>query len=186
MSIKKCEYCDFRSQRSNELTRHLEICRIRLEQERRVKSRLNLAIVHDHRRKARKRRRSNSFDVDEKKTFISINENFDDSENEITNEMIVNDDTSKSNDVFLLSIRSSILSISFFLRIENYEKTTHRKIETIIDININNDDSQFMFETKKKNKYESFQNEKIMRLRIDFIRAKTTKKTSINSFKIHD
>jgi hypothetical protein len=125
-----------------------------------MKSRLNFAIVHDHRREARKRRRSSSFDVDEKKTFISTNENFDDFENEITNEMIVNDDTSKFNDVFLLSIRSSILSISFSLRIESYEKTTHRKTETMIDININNDDSQFMFATEKKNRYESFQSEK--------------------------
>jgi hypothetical protein len=74
--------------------------------------------------------------------------------------MIVNDDTSKSNDVFLLSINSSILSISFSLRIESYEKTTHRKIETIIDININDDDFHFMLETKEKNKYESFQSEK--------------------------
>jgi hypothetical protein len=160
MSIEKCEYCDLRSQRSSELTRHFEICRVRLEQERRVKSRLNFAIVHDHRKEARKRRRSSNFDVDEKKIFISTNENFDDSENEITNEMIVNDDTSKFNDVFLLNIRSSILSISFFLRIESYEKTIHRKIETIINININNDDSQFMLETEKKNRYESFQSEK--------------------------
>jgi hypothetical protein len=125
-----------------------------------MKSRLNFAIVHDYRKKARKKRRNNNFDVDEKKTFISINENFDDFENEITNEMIVNDDTSKFNDVFLLSTRSNILSIFFSLRIENYEKTIHRKIETIIDININNDDFQFMLETEKKNKYESFQNEK--------------------------
>jgi hypothetical protein len=160
MSIEECEYCDFRLQRSSELTRHFEICRVRFEQERRVKSWLNLAIVHDHRKEARKWRRNNNFDVDEKKTFISTNENFDDSENEITNEMIVNDDTSKFNDVFLLSIRSSILSIFFFLRIKSYKKTTHRKIETIIDININNDDSQFMLETEKKNRYESFQNEK--------------------------
>ncbi len=160
MSIEECEYCDLRSQKSSELTRHFEICRVRFEQERRMKSRLNLAIVHDHRKEARKKRRNNSFDVDEKKTFISTNENFDDSENEITNEMIVNDDTSKFNDVLLLNIRSSILSIFFFLRIESYEKTIHRKIETIIDININNDDSQFMLETKKKNRYESFQSEK--------------------------
>ncbi len=125
-----------------------------------MKSRLNFVIVHDHRKKTCKRRRSNNFDIDEKKIFISTNENFDDSENEITNEMIVDDDTSKFSDVFLLNIRSSILSISFFLRIKNYEKTIHRKIETIIDININNDDFQFMLETKKKNKYESFQNEK--------------------------
>jgi hypothetical protein len=125
-----------------------------------MKSRLNFVIVHDHHKKACKKRRNNNFDVDEKKTFISTNKNFDDSENEITNEMIVNDDTSKFNDVFLLNIRSSILSISFFLRIESYEKTIHRKIETIIDININNDDFQFMLETKKKNKYESFQSEK--------------------------
>ncbi len=160
MSIEKCEYCDLRSQRNNELTRNFEICRVRLEQKRRMKSRLNFVIVHDHHKKACKKRRNNNFDVDEKKTFISTNKNFDDSENEITNEMIVNDDTSKFNDVFLLNIRSSILSISFFLRIESYEKTIHRKIETIIDININNDDFQFMLETKKKNKYESFQSEK--------------------------
>jgi hypothetical protein len=125
-----------------------------------MKSRLNFAIVHDHRKEARKRRRNNNFDVNEKKTFISTNENFDDSENEITNEIIVNDDTSEFNDVFLLNTRSSILSISFFLRIESYEKTIHRKIETIIDININNDDFQFMLETEKKDKYESFRNEK--------------------------
>ncbi len=74
--------------------------------------------------------------------------------------MIINDDTSKFNDVLLLNINSSILSISFCLHIENYEKTTHRKIETIIDININDDDSQFMLETEEKNKYESFQSEK--------------------------
>ncbi len=152
MSIEKCEHCDLRSQRSSELTRHIEICRIRLERKRRIKSRLNHFIVHDHLRKARKRRRSNNFDVDEKKTFISTNENLDDSENEITNEMIVNDDTSKFNDVFLLNISSSILSISFFLRIESYEETIHRKFETIIDININDDDSQFMLETKEKNR----------------------------------
>jgi hypothetical protein len=66
--------------------------------------------------------------------------------------MIVNDDTSKFNDVFLLNISSSILSISFFLRIESYEETIHRKFETIIDININDDDSQFMLETKEKNR----------------------------------
>jgi hypothetical protein len=95
-----------------------------------------------------------------KKTFISTNENLDDSENEIMNEMIVNDDTSKINDVLLLNINSSILSIFFSFRIENYEKTIHRKIETIIDININDDDSQFMLETKEKNRYESFQSEK--------------------------
>jgi hypothetical protein len=160
MSIEKCEHCDLRSQRSNELTRHIEICSIRLERKRRIKSRLNRFIVHDHRREARKRRRSNNFDVDKKKTFISTNENFDDFENEITNEMIINDDTSKFNDVLLLSINSSILSISFSFCIENYEKTIHRKIETIIDININDDDSQFMLETEEKNKYESFQNEK--------------------------
>jgi hypothetical protein len=159
MSIEECKHCDLRSQKSNELTRHIEICSIRLEQKRRIKSRLNRFIVHDHRKKARKKRRSNNFDVDEKKTFISTNENLDDSENEITNEMIINDDTSKFNDVLLLNISSSILSISFFLRIESYEKTIHRKIETIIDININDDDFQFMLETKK-NKYESFQSEK--------------------------
>ncbi len=160
MSIEKCEHCDLRSQKNNELTRHIEICSIRLERERRIKSRLNRFIVHDHRKKARKKRRNNNFDVDEKKTFISINENFDDFENEITNEMIINDDTSKFNDVLLLSINSSILSISFSFRIENYEKTTHRKIETIIDINISDDDSQFMLETEERNRYESFQNEK--------------------------
>jgi uncharacterized protein YdaU (DUF1376 family) len=150
MSIEECEHCDLRSQRSSELTRHIEICSIRLERKRQIKSRLNRFIVHDHRKKARKKCRSNNFDVDEKKTFISTNENLDDSENEITNEMIVNDNTSKFNDVSLLSINSSILSISFFLRIENYEKITHRKIKTIIDININNDDSQFMLKTKEK------------------------------------
>jgi hypothetical protein len=160
MLIEKCEHCDLRSQRNSELTRHIEICSIRLERERRVKSRLNRSIVHDHRKEARKRRRSNNFDVDEKKTFISTDENLDDFENEITNEMIIDDDTSKFNDVFLLNINSSILSISFSLRIENYEKTIHRKTETIIDININDDDSQFMLETKEKNRYESFQNEK--------------------------
>jgi hypothetical protein len=74
--------------------------------------------------------------------------------------MIVNDDTSKFNDVFLLSTNLSILSISFFLRIESYEETIYRKIETIIDINIIDDDSQFMLETEEKNEYESFQNEK--------------------------
>jgi hypothetical protein len=147
---------------------------------------LNRFIVHDHRKKASKKRRSNNFDVDEKKTFISTNENFDDLKNKITNDMIINDDTLKFNDVFLLNINSSILSISFFLRIENYEKTSHRKIETIIDININDDDSKFMLETKEKNKYKSFQSEKIMRLRIDFIKAKIANKTLINFFEIHD
>ncbi len=160
MSIEECEHCDLRSQRNNELTRHIEICRVRFERKRRVKSRLNHFIIYDHRKKTRKRRRNNNFDVDEKKTFISTNENFDDSENEITNDMIVNDDTSKFNDVFLLSTNLSILSISFFLRIESYEETIYRKIETIIDINIIDDDSQFMLETEEKNEYESFQNEK--------------------------
>ncbi len=105
---------------------------------------MNYFIVHDHRKKTRKKRRSNNFDVDEKKTFISINENFSDFENEITNEMIANDDTLKFNNVFLLNINSSILSISFFLRIENYEKKIHRKIKIIIDININ-DTYKFRF-----------------------------------------
>jgi hypothetical protein len=160
MSIEKCEHCDLRSQKSSELTEHIEICSIRLERKRSIKSRLNHFIVHDHRKEARKRRRSNNFDVDEKKTFISKNENFDDSENEITNEMIVDDDTSKFNDVLLLNINSSILSISFFLRIESFEKKIHRKTETIIDININDNDSQFMLETEEKNRYKSFQSEK--------------------------
>jgi hypothetical protein len=172
MLIEECEHCDLRSQRNNELIRHIEICLIRLEQERRIKSRLNHFIVHDHRKETRKRRRSNNFDVNEKKTFISTNENFDDSENEITNEMIVNNNTSKFNDVLLLSINLSILSISFFLRIKNYEETTHRKIETIIDININDDDSQFMLEKKNINRFKA---KKIMRLRINFIKTKITK-----------
>jgi hypothetical protein len=117
MSIEKYEHCDLRSQRSNELIRHIKICSIRLERKRRIKSRLNRFIVHDHRKETRKRRRNNNFDVDDKKTFISTNENFHNLENEITNKMIVNDDTSKFNNVFLLSINSSILSISFFLRL---------------------------------------------------------------------
>jgi hypothetical protein len=102
------------------------------------------------------------------------------------NEMIVNDDTSKFNDVFLLSINSSILSISFSLRIENYEATIHRKIETIIDININDDDFQFIFETKEKTNTNRFKAKRIMPLRIDFIKAKIARKTLIDFFKIHD
>ncbi len=149
MSIEKCEHCDLRSQKSNKLTRHIEIYRVRLERERRIKSRLNHFIIYDHRKKIRKKRRNNNFDVDEKKKFISTNENFDDLENEIANEMIVNNNTLKFNDVFLLSINSNILSISFFLRIKNYEEITHRKIKTIINININDDDFKFMFKTKK-------------------------------------
>ncbi len=109
MSIEKCEYCDFRSQKNNELTRHFKICRIRLEQKRRIKSRLKFFIVHDYRKKARKKRRSSNFNVDEKKTFLSINKNFDDFENEITNKIIVNDNTLKFNDVFY-----SILARAFY------------------------------------------------------------------------
>jgi hypothetical protein len=60
----------------------------------------------------------------------------------------------------ILSINLSILLISFSLRIESYKETTYRKIKSIIDININDDDSQFMLETKEKNKYKSFQSEK--------------------------
>jgi hypothetical protein len=150
MSIEECKHCDLRSQRNNELIRHIKICSIRFERKRRVKSRLNRFIVHDHRKETRKKCRNNNFDVDEKKTFILTNENFDDFKNKITNEMIVNDDTSKFNDVLLLNINSSILLISFFLRIKNYEKTIRRKIETIIDININDDDSQFMLEISKE------------------------------------
>jgi hypothetical protein len=126
---------------------------------RRIKSRLNRFIVHDHRIKAREKRRNNNFDVDEKKTFISTNENFDDFENEITNEMIVNDDTSKFNDVFLLNINSSILSIFFFfvLRImkRQFIKKLKRLLTLILMITILNSCSK-----QKKNKYESFQNEK--------------------------
>jgi hypothetical protein len=125
-------------------------------------------------------------DVDEKKTFISINENFDDSENEITNKIIVNDNTLKFNDVFLLNINSSILSISFFLRIKSYEKTIHRKIKMIINININDNDFQFMLDTEKKTNTNHFKTKEIMHLRIDFIKAKITKKTLIDFFKIHD
>ncbi len=58
MSIEKCEHCDLRSQKSNELTRRIEICSIRLERERRIKFRLNRFIVHDHCKKTRKKRRT--------------------------------------------------------------------------------------------------------------------------------
>jgi hypothetical protein len=100
--------------------------------------------------------------------------------------MIINENTSKFNDVFLLNINSNILSISFFLRIENYEKTIHRKIETIINININDDDFQFMLEIEEKTNTNRFKIKRIIRLRIDFIKAKIAKKTLIDFFKIHD
>ncbi len=79
MSFDECEHCDLRSQRSSDLTRHIEICLVRFEQECRVKSRSNLSIIHDHCKEARKRRRNNNFDVYEKKTSIFTNENFDNS-----------------------------------------------------------------------------------------------------------
>jgi hypothetical protein len=39
---------------------------------------------------------------------------------------------------------------------------------------------------KRKTDINRFEVKKIMRLRIDFIRAKTAKETLIDSFKIHD
>jgi hypothetical protein len=186
MSIRKCKHCDFRSQRNNQLTRHIEICSIRLERKRRVKFRLNRLIVHDHRRKARKKRRNNNFDVDEKKTFISINENLDDFKNEITNEMIVNDNTSKFNDDFLLNISRAFyqfLSL-FVLRIMKRQliERLNRLLTLISMMTILNSCSK----QKRITDTNRFKTKRIMRLRIDFIRTKITKETLIDFVKIHD
>ncbi len=72
---------------------------------------------------------------------------------------IVDDDHLKSSDIFLMRSRSKILFITSFIHIVKYDETTHRKTETIINVDVDDVDSQSMLEIEKENEYESFHNE---------------------------
>ncbi len=126
-----------------------------MKRKRRVKSRSTNFIAHDSITERRKRRRTNNFDINETKIANSIIET-----SFVDEKMtIVNDDHLKSNDIFLMRSRSKILFITSFIHIVNYDETIHQKIETIINIDVDDVDSQLTLKIEKINEYESFHNE---------------------------
>jgi hypothetical protein len=140
MNFDQCEYYERRLQRIDELIRHVEVCSIRLRRIRRVISRSKTSSFNDACSNKRQRRRSTTFEnvIRENETFDSTNETSVFRSNVIN----INEQLSELLDISVSDSRSSILSISFFIRIRTYKEETNRKIETIIDEELNEKNSE--------------------------------------------
>jgi hypothetical protein len=131
MNFDRCEHCEFRFFKNDELIRHMKSCSVRLNRARRIVSQSTISLSNNLYNNERKRCRSNTIDNN-----IQKNEIFD-----LTNEILVfnlnvanvDEQQSKLLEHSLLNNRLNILSISFFIRIQTYEDDINRKIETIIN-----------------------------------------------------
>jgi hypothetical protein len=157
MNFDRCEHCEFRSLRNGGLIRHMKSCSVRLDRARRVVSRSTVSLSNNLYNNERKRRRSNTIDNN-----IQKNEIFD-----LTNETLVSSSSvanadeqqSKLLEHSLLNNRSSILSISSFIRIQTYEDETNRKTETIINEELDERHSRSRLVFEDQNEFWSFQSE---------------------------
>jgi hypothetical protein len=157
MNFDRCEHCEFRFLRNDELIRHMKSCSVRLNRARRVVSRSTISLSNNLYNNERKRRRSNTIDNN-----IQKNEIFD-----LTNETLASssnvanadEQQSKLLEHFLLNNRSNILSISFFIRIQTYEDEINRKTETIINEELDEKHSRSRLVFEDQNEFWSFQSE---------------------------
>ncbi len=179
MNFDQCEHCEFRSKRNDELIRHVKFCSIRLSRARRIVSRSIIFSSNNKYNHERKKRRSNTIEnnIQENEIFDSTNEILAFSSN------IANTDEQQSKllENFLLSNRSNILSISFFVRIQTYEDKINRKIEMIINEKLDERifRSRFIFENQ--NEFWSFQSEHDYEFALWLHHSENTKK-DVNKF----
>ncbi len=151
MNFDRCEHCGFRSLRNDELIQHVKFCSVRLDRARRVVSRSTISLSNNLYNNEKKKRRSNTIDNN-----IQKNEIFD-----LTNETLVSssnvanvdEQQSKLLKHSLLNNRSNILSISFFIRIQTYEDEINRKIEMIINEELDERDSRSRLVSENQNEF---------------------------------
>ncbi len=151
MNFDRCEHCEFRSLKNDELIRLVKFCSVRLNRVRRVVSRSTISLSNNLYNNERKRRRSNTIDNN-----IQKNEIFDlTNETLVFNSSVANADEQQSKLLkhSLLNNRSSILSISFFIRIQTYEDEINRKTEMIINEELDERDSRSRLVFEDQNEF---------------------------------
>ncbi len=157
MNFDQCEHCKLRAKRNDELIRHVKCCSIWLNRARRIVSRSIVFFAINKYNNESKRRQLNMIenDIQENEIFDLTNKTLAFSSN-IAN---IDEQQSKLLKNFLLNNRSSILSISFFIRIQIYEDEINQKIEMIINEKLNEKvfRSKLIFENQ--NEFWSFQSE---------------------------